>query len=232
MKVLPNFFPHVYNINCGELPLEDHPFEKIFRHNMNSELGTGSTGTIVYKGKLGDREIAIKRVVETYSSTIAKEISELLMNNNHPNILRYYAHEVDMNYFFIGAEMCDYNLATFTTVESWRQMMATKRILLQSAKGLNYLHKLEISYCSKCYFYVINYKYNYYILVHRNLKPENILILKGTLTYSVKLADFGISKNALKTPVIASEAPVKWIAPEMSSGTNEHVIIFEAKMMI
>lgn len=112
---------------------------------MKSELGRSSAGTIVYKGKLGDREIAIKRFKKMPLSNIEKEISVLLMTHSHPNILLYYAKEVDERYFFIGAEMCEYNLATFKTSNSWRQKMSINKILLQSVKGLKHLHKHNIS---------------------------------------------------------------------------------------
>lgn len=145
MAALPNFFPHVYHINRGELPLEDQPFEKIFRHDINSVLGTGSTGTIVYKGKLGDREIAIRRVAKIFSNTIGKEIAVMLLNNNHPNILRYYAREVDADYFFIGMELCEGNLATFIADKTLKQKISPKQILQQSAEGLHYLHRSTLS---------------------------------------------------------------------------------------
>ena len=60
------------------------------------------------------------------------------------------------------------------------------------------------------------------------MKPENILIFKDYETYFVKLADFGISK-AMNTNTIWStmniQGTIGWIAPEVSSGTKEHVRI-------
>ena len=64
------------------------------------------------------------------------------------------------------------------------------------------------------------------ISVHRDIKPENILICHDNETYSVKLADFGISKplnpkTALSTVNINIPGTIAWIAPEV--GEKGHV---------
>ena len=150
MALLPNFFPHVYNIYREELPkVKDGAFKEIFKHfnDVENSLGTGSYGTIVYKGKFGQREIAIKRVMKIASKEVEREISIIMKIDRHPNILKYFAKEEDENFIYIGTELCEGNLATFVQdkTHNLRQKMPTKTILQQSAKGLKHLHQLNIS---------------------------------------------------------------------------------------
>ena len=58
------------------------------------------------------------------------------------------------------------------------------------------------------------------------MKPENILICNDNETYSVKLADFGISKplnplTVLSTVNVNVPGTIAWIALEV--GEKEHV---------
>ena len=150
MVALPNFFPHLYNIYREELPkVKDGAFKEIFKHfnDVENSLGTGSYGTIVYRGKFGQREIAIKRVLKTVSNEVEREISIMMKIDRHPNILKYFAKEEDENFIYIGTELCELNLATFIQdkTHSLRQEMTVKLILKQTADGLNHLHQLSIS---------------------------------------------------------------------------------------
>ena len=150
MKILPNFLPHLYNIYREELAIvNDGEFEELFKHLNNEKnfLGTGSHGTIVYKGKLGGRQIAIKRVLKTVSKAVEREISIMMKIDQHPNILRYFAKEENKDFIYIGTELCECNLDKFIKDKSHnlRQKIEPKTILHQTIKGLNHLHKLDIS---------------------------------------------------------------------------------------
>ena len=59
------------------------------------------------------------------------------------------------------------------------------------------------------------------------MKPENILILRDNENYSIKLADFGISKDLSATTLSTLNAPgtLAWIAPEVIR--NGHVRIIQ-----
>ena len=150
MVALPNFFPHLYNIYREELPIvKDGAFKEIFKHfnDVENSLGTGSYGTIVYRGRFGQREIAIKRVLKTISKEVEREISIIMKIDRHPNILKYFAKEEDENFIYIGTELCLGNLVTFIQdkTHNMRQKITTKEIFQQTADGLNHLHQLNIS---------------------------------------------------------------------------------------
>ena len=129
--------------------MKDRTFKEIFEHFYDAEnlLGTGSYGTIVYRGRFGQREIAIKRVLKMVSKEVGREISIMMKIDRHPHILKYFAKEEDENFIYIGMELCEFNLATFVQDKSqnMRQKMTANLILKQTANGLNHLHQLSIS---------------------------------------------------------------------------------------
>ena len=55
-------------------------------------LGYGSLGTIVYKGKFEHRNVAIKRMLRPFHDVATKEISALIVSDNHPHVIRHHAH--------------------------------------------------------------------------------------------------------------------------------------------
>ena len=146
MAALPNFFPHFYNIYREELPhLEKHEFKNIFMHDRENILGTGSNNTVVYKGKFGSRLIAIKRVTKSNLDTVEREIDTLMKVEGHPYILQYFAKEVDKEYFYIGTELCNWNLVQFVADKLIERKLETKLIFQQTVEGLSHLHSLKIS---------------------------------------------------------------------------------------
>jgi len=61
----------------------------------NHILGYGSLGTIVYKGKFENRTVAVKRMLRPFHEVATKEISALIMSDNHPHVIRYFTKEED-----------------------------------------------------------------------------------------------------------------------------------------
>ena len=146
MQALPNFFPHLYNVfRDNLLTMEEQLFENIFMHFRDKQLGTGSHGTTVYRGKFSQREIAIKKVLKDYAKLVEEEISIMLKIDQHPNILRYFAKESDENFIYIGTELCECTLSTLVTDTSWSGKMKIPNILRQTTKGLRQLHEMNIS---------------------------------------------------------------------------------------
>lgn len=54
-------------------------------------LGYGSSGTIVYKGLLDGRVVAVKRMLSEFYELANREISALLMTDEHPHVVSYYS---------------------------------------------------------------------------------------------------------------------------------------------
>ncbi|KAL3925947.1 MAG: hypothetical protein SGILL_000048 [Bacillariaceae sp.] len=140
-------------------------------------LGYGGHGTVVYKGVLDGRDVAVKRMLKAYHASADREISLLIESDGDPNVVRYFLKEVRGDFVYLALELCDLSLHDLIGVLRERQqqhaigaenganessspneedvLSAMKRILLQIASGVKHLHSLRI--------------------VHRDLKPANIL---------------------------------------------------------
>lgn len=118
-------------------------FGRNFVHFANEELGRGANGTFVYKGKFNDRPIAIKKVPKHQMEIVMKEIS-IILKNDHPNVLFYFGAEEDELHYYIGNELCKFNLTTFIEDQTWKGKISSKEILKQLTDGLNYLHGKNI----------------------------------------------------------------------------------------
>ena len=142
----------------------------IIQVNEDIILGHGGHGTVVYKGTLEGRPVAVKRLLKTYNSSADREISLLIESDGHPNVVRYHLKEVRGDFVYLALELCDLSLhdlighikfkldrISMDDPETKKKILdATRAILLQISKGVEHLHKLRI--------------------VHRDLKPANILL--------------------------------------------------------
>jgi serine/threonine-protein kinase/endoribonuclease IRE1 len=137
----------------------------------------------VYKGMLGNREVAVKRLLTEFYKIVDREVSLLEENDAHPNVVRYFFREKKENFYYIALELCDtslYNIVTHSQALNpdlvRRYKISSSRTLLhQIISGVEYLHRMNV--------------------VHRDIKPQNILILLKGDTLNAKISDFGLSKK-------------------------------------
>ena len=169
MAALPNFFPHLYNI-YQEILSKGIAFKTPFKLFIDEKelLGIGSNGTIVCKGKFQGRSVAIKKAKKSVSKAVEREMS-ILLKIDKPNILQYITKEEDDDFIYIGMELCECNLATFVRDQGLSQEMKTT-ILQQLAKGLSYLHQLNISNYSNLSFSVSKFILTFQFTVTSNRK--------------------------------------------------------------
>jgi serine/threonine-protein kinase/endoribonuclease IRE1 len=192
--------------------------------DYNYFLGFGSHGTVVFQGSLQGRAVAVKRLLQDFVTLAEREVSILQESDDHPNVIRYYYQESQHNFLYIALELCPCSLADIVETpdrEQWRQIAVgfePKRALLQIASGLRHLHALK--------------------LVHRDIKPQNILVSGGNGDgresgggggrggYRMLISDFGLCKKLdvdqtsfLPTAQGAMAAgTVGWRAPEILRG--------------
>ncbi|XP_076952758.1 serine/threonine-protein kinase/endoribonuclease IRE1a-like isoform X2 [Bidens hawaiensis] len=175
----------------------------------SKEIAKGSNKKIVFEGRYEGRKVAVKRVVIGHHEVAFKEIQNLIASDQHPNIVRWYGYEHDLDFIYLSLERCDCNLYDLVqnkryseSFNLWRPTYYPSAVLLKLMRdivaGLVHLHDLRI--------------------VHRNLKPHNVLIVKGK-DLCAKLSNMGISKRAvgdmssLGTHAIGSGRS-GWQAPE------------------
>jgi len=128
-------------------------------------LGFGGHGTVVYKGMLDGRRVAVKRMLKAYHASADREISLLIESDGHPNVVRYFLKEVRGDFVYLALELCDMSLHDLIGTLQNRSSLdrgvsdVTKNTLFQITQGVRHLHSLRI--------------------VHRDLKPANILLAKS-----------------------------------------------------
>ena len=135
-------------------------------------LGYGGHGTVVFKGKLEGRNVAVKRMLKTYHASADREISLLIESDGHSNVVRYFLKEVRGDFVYLALELCNFSLQELiislsTTNHTKAVALATKKALLDIASGVQHLHSLRI--------------------VHRDLKPQNILLSLNKLKRNKKI---------------------------------------------
>lgn len=110
---------------------------------LDQLVGTGSSSN-VFIGRLGERQVAVKKVSKNFMKLINSEIKQLEKSDGHTNIIRYYLAEEDMEYYYIALEECQYNLKAYIKNASLQQQLSLKVLLNQIFCGLEWLHGLRI----------------------------------------------------------------------------------------
>ncbi|CAD8168754.1 unnamed protein product [Paramecium pentaurelia] len=174
------------NEDFGEQLLEDY--------TILQKLGTGAFSK-VYKVLYQDQIYALK-VVDKQSATgnnIVEKLNQeasILSTLEHPNIVQYYKTIESKRklYFLIeyieGKSLQEYIDQSLTDSE-------IRQIIQQIIYAVAYIHKKGI--------------------IHRDLKPDNILIDKE---WSVKIIDFGLSFQTIKSTTHETCGTLIYMAPE------------------
>ena len=177
------------------------------RYKIVSEIGQGAMGT-VYKAvdPIIDRTVAIKTInlnlsrqeLEEYEARFQQEI-KAAGRLNHPNIVTIYdvGKTDQMAYmameFLEGQELKDLIAAGQIPPPD-----AVVDIITQVADGLSFAHQQDI--------------------VHRDVKPSNIMVMKGGVA---KITDFGIARlpnSAVKTMTGLILGSPRYMSPEQVIG--------------
>jgi serine/threonine-protein kinase len=177
------------------------------RYKIVSEIGQGAMG-VVYKAvdPIIDRTVAIKTInlnlsrqeLEEYEARFQQEI-KAAGRLNHPNIVTIYD---------VGkTEQVAYMAMEFLEGQELKDMIASGNlpaseqvvdIISQVADGLWFAHQQDI--------------------VHRDVKPSNIMVLKGGIA---KITDFGIARlpnSAVKTMTGLILGSPRYMSPEQVIG--------------
>ncbi|KAM4691160.1 LOW QUALITY PROTEIN: serine/threonine-protein kinase/endoribonuclease IRE1-like [Rhinophrynus dorsalis] len=171
--------------------------------NPRDVLGHGAEGTIVYRGRFDNRDVAVKRILPECFSFADREVQMLRESDENPNVIRYFCTERDRQFQYIAIELCAATLQEYVEEKDFDRFdLEPVTLLEQTMSGLAYLHSLSI--------------------VHRDLKPHNILISMPNAHGKVKamISDFGLCKKlavgrhsfSRRSGVPGTEG---WIAPEI-----------------
>ncbi|KAI9564773.1 caspase 8 [Daphnia sinensis] len=192
---------------------------KYFHHHSGDPEGKAKSSTTknrreVFSGFYKcDIPVAIVKTLvrsEQEKKGIEREFRILKELEVQENFIRYFAHEMDLDFVYVATEPCECSVADLLDTplgmeipmkQKILQELRAKEILNQATRGLDYLHK------------------NHF--VHRNIKPNNFLIKKvnseNACRFAVKITDFRLTRkydpdNDLK--LSGSAASEGWEAPE------------------
>lgn len=167
------------------------------------KLGEGTYG-VVYKGlHLKSQSIvALKRVRllhrdEGISATTVRELSLLRDLSAHPNIVSLRSTVFGEHYLYEVFEFCDCDLKRFLNQHKPNgglRFAQMQNIMQQMLSGLAFCHARRV--------------------LHRDLKPQNILIQTVRGREVVKLCDFGLSRTiSLREQEWTHEVVTLWYRP-------------------
>jgi len=178
------------------------------RYEISEELGRGEMG-VVYKGEdpTLHQTVAIKTLrLSEFEGGELIDIKERFFREaesagllNHPNIISIYNAGQEHDLAYIAIEYLEgENLVKFTHKGKLLPLKDVLTIIIQIADALDYAHNNNV--------------------VHGDIKPANIMLLKGTR--NIKVADFGIARITSSTKAKAGVVLVtpSYMSPEQVAG--------------
>lgn len=170
---------------------------------LDKQIGTGSFSE-VYKGRWNGAPVAIKRFlyvdVDAQKEILDDFLKEtaLMSSLHHPNIVKFYGAAKNHPYLYIISEYCE--RGSLNTILSNKSAPLSNRKLLgmtvDIARGMTYLHGSDPP------------------IIHRDLKSGNLLCDKN---WTIKVADFGLSRVADRTRRMTLCGTAETCAPEVLS---------------
>ena len=184
--------------------------ETLGRYKILSIIGQGAMG-VVYKAvdPMIDRTVAIKTVnlnlsreeIEEFEARFRQEI-KAAGRLNHPNIVTIYDVGRNENMAYMAMEYLDGKELKDILADGQKvpPVATTVDWIAQIAQGLEFAHENDI--------------------VHRDVKPSNIMVVRGGLA---KITDFGIARmptSAVKTMTGLILGSPRYMSPEQVIGKD------------
>ncbi len=165
-------------------------------------MNKGTFGEVFKALSIKDKKIvAIKKLINADEEEYVNEINILKQMNNCENSIKYLDSFKEKNNKYIVTELCDGSLRNLINERKYGfSIEEIKKIFCQINEGLKYLNSKN--------------------LLHRDLKPDNILFNEyknsdGSINYKYKLCDYGVAKS-LEKKLLSSVVGTKlYEAPEI-----------------
>jgi calcium-dependent protein kinase len=189
--------------NAG-LFIQENQDEFSKTYNLNTEpIGYGAYGEVWICEHVRSKEKRAVKIIE--KSTISPEVLksrglleevEILRSLDHPNILKIFEYFEDYKNFYIVMEYSQHG-DLFDELQKRGKFdeQTASKIMQQIFAGVNYFHNK--------------------LVVHRDLKLENILISKQDKDVNIKIIDFNIATVKTSLKLSKFTGTFNYIAPEV-----------------
>lgn len=185
--------------------------EVLKKYKYERQIANGQFGEIYLVTHILTQQ---KRCIKVYNRSRVTESAhnefedetELLMNMDHPNILKMYESFKDKDKYYLVTEYLEGgDLFDFITKANNFTEKTASVIIEQILSAVFYLHK--------------------HGLVHRDLKPENIILASPGDINSIKLIDFGTCRRLSQGIKLNSPlGTCYYMAPEMFLGSYDQKV--------
>lgn len=171
-----------------------HPSDLILEHyDFLDFIGQGGFGTVFRALRKSDKLTVSVKLLKWDLNAFRE--AEILSSMAHPNIVKIFELYVGPETVFIVQEYC---AIQFPDIILGLKNSNIKHILVQLLQGLDYLH-------SKC-------------VVHRDIKPQNILFQNEDGVLKVKIIDLGLAvRESPQKPLYNAAGTNMYLAPEIIS---------------
>ncbi|XP_035679597.1 serine/threonine-protein kinase pdik1l-B-like [Branchiostoma floridae] len=145
-------------------------------YTLGEEIGRGASGT-VYSAKSTETGMtyAAKRLL--IEDTSIREVGVLTQLRKHPNIVEYVESKVGLDgqtqVLFVISEFCPLGNIGDYILKQQVEVVTKRNLAVQLADAITFLHKNKI--------------------VHRDIKPQNVLLTGNKAFLVLKVVDFGLA---------------------------------------
>jgi DNA-binding beta-propeller fold protein YncE len=190
------------------------------RFRLIGDIGQGGMGRVFEAVDLKhDRPAAVKVIYRQlardpeFRMRFERE-AQAAEHANHPHVLPVWDFGSDAGHLFLATPLCDTDVAAMVDDEGPLEIETALAIVSQIAWALDWAHRRNV--------------------VHRDVKPENVLIVTGPTQPHAYLADFGMAKLATSmtltqfgTPAGLSPAyaaPEQWRGERATAATDQYAL--------
>ncbi|KRX06754.1 Protein kinase-like domain [Pseudocohnilembus persalinus] len=216
----------IYKMNDMRNLLRRNLYQKNFEqlYKIVDKIGQGASATVYqvksretgenFATKMFDRQVLLKEGINTIKA-LQNEIEIMRQLSGHRNILELFeTFETNQHYYIVTKVLSGGSLEQLIRKKKQLTLQNIQYIIKQILQGLDYMHSKGI--------------------MHRDIKPDNILFKRNDSSFDLVIADLGFSQSLdinqealyIKCGTPGFVAPEIWQSNDIALSYNEKCDIF------